>query len=89
MRADGVSWVLVYCADYRGSHWTRLDASRYADDVRLSDIEPRFVCEACGHRGADVRQDWQTVRKSPAAVVGASGAKVASLWDSNPRFLVV
>jgi hypothetical protein len=30
-----------------------------ADNVRLSDIEPRFVCKACGKRGADVRPDWQ------------------------------
>jgi hypothetical protein len=26
-----------------------------ADEVRLSDIEPRFVCTACGKRGADAR----------------------------------
>jgi hypothetical protein len=25
------------------------------------DIEPRFVCEACGTRGADVRPDWHSV----------------------------
>jgi hypothetical protein len=24
----------------------------------LSDIEPRFVCSACGERGADVRPDF-------------------------------
>jgi hypothetical protein len=38
-----------------------------ADDVRLSDIEPRFVCQACGRRGADVRPnfDWD----KPGAVV--------------------
>ena len=28
-------------------------ADRGSDDVRLSDIEPRFVCRACGKRGAD------------------------------------
>jgi hypothetical protein len=28
--------------------------------VRLSDLEPRFICEACGRRGADVRPDWQS-----------------------------
>jgi tRNA(fMet)-specific endonuclease VapC len=43
-----------------------------ADDlcrnVRLSDIEPRFVCEACGTRGADVRPNfyWEKdSRESP------------------------
>jgi hypothetical protein len=29
-----------------------------ADDVRLSDIEPRFTCRACGKRSADVRPDF-------------------------------
>jgi len=28
------------------------------DDARLSDLELRFVCKACGKRGADVRPDW-------------------------------
>jgi hypothetical protein len=26
--------------------------------VKLSDIEPRFVCTACGKRGVDVRPDF-------------------------------
>jgi hypothetical protein len=26
--------------------------------VRLSDLEPQFVCKICGHRGADVRPDF-------------------------------
>ena len=33
----------------------RLSADRWCDDVRLSDIEPRFACTAYGKRGADVR----------------------------------
>ena len=28
------------------------------DDVRLSDLEPRFICSACGQHGADVRPDF-------------------------------
>jgi hypothetical protein len=60
MRAAGVSGVLVYCSDFRCSHWTRLEAGRWADDVRLSDLEPRFICAACRRGGADVRPDWQT-----------------------------
>jgi hypothetical protein len=43
MRATGVRGVLVYCSDYRCSHSTCPDADRWADDVRLSDIEPRFA----------------------------------------------
>jgi hypothetical protein len=65
MRAAGVCGVLIYCGDYRCSHSTSLDADRWADDVRLSDIEPRFTCWACGHPGADVRPDWTTVAPLP------------------------
>ncbi len=25
------------------------------DDVRLSDIKPKFVCQVCGQRGAEIR----------------------------------
>jgi len=61
MRAAGVCGVLVCCSDYRCSHAMCLDADRWPDDIRLSDIEPRFVCAACGRRGADVRPDWQSL----------------------------
>ena len=61
MRAAGVRGVLIYCSDYRCNHSTSLDADRWADDIRLSDIEPAFVCAACGHRSADVRPDWDFV----------------------------
>ena len=56
--------ILVFCADYRCSHCIRLMADRWPDDARLSDIEPRFVCTACGKRGADVRPDfkWSVTR---------------------------
>jgi hypothetical protein len=30
----------------------------WPDDLRLSDIEGRFVCQVCGKRGADVRPDF-------------------------------
>ncbi|MGY8677115.1 hypothetical protein Q2941_04785 [Bradyrhizobium sp. UFLA05-153] len=58
MREMGVHGVLVYCADYRCSHLVTLIADRWADHVRLSDIEPRFVCQKCGRHGADVRPDF-------------------------------
>ena len=55
---DGGSGILVYCADYRCGHWTRVNADHWPDDMRLSDIEDRFTCTACSKRGADVRPDW-------------------------------
>jgi hypothetical protein len=58
MRGMGVRGVLVYCADYRCSHWIALSADRWPDEVRLSDLEPRFVCNACGQRGAEIRPDF-------------------------------
>jgi hypothetical protein len=39
----GVRGVLVYCADYRCSRSLAISADQWSDDVRLSDIEPRFV----------------------------------------------
>jgi hypothetical protein len=58
MRESGVRGILVYCSDYKCSHSIAVSADRWPDDLRLSDIEPRFVCEACGKRGADVRPDF-------------------------------
>jgi hypothetical protein len=55
MRASGVRDVLIYCRDHRCSHHVETNADGWADDVRLSDIEPGFVCSRCGKRGADVR----------------------------------
>jgi hypothetical protein len=58
MRDMGVRGVLIYCADYHCSHSIAISADPWPDDVRLSDLEPRFVCKACGKRGADVRPDF-------------------------------
>lgn len=55
--------VVVCCADYKCSHSQAIGAEQWADDVRLSDIEDRFVCKACGKRGGDVRPDFSQVRK--------------------------
>ena len=51
---------LIYCSDHHCSHWTAISGDRWPDGVRLSDIEPRFTCQACGQRGADVRPDWHS-----------------------------
>jgi hypothetical protein len=58
MRESGVRGVLIYCADFKCSHSIAVSADQWPDDVRLSDIEDRFVCKACGKRGADVRPDF-------------------------------
>jgi hypothetical protein len=72
MRESGVRGLLVYCSDYRCSHQTILspaDVYRWPDSVRLSDLEPRFVCKRCGVRGADIRPDFHWDAK-PVAMMG-------------------
>jgi hypothetical protein len=73
MRASGVRAVLIYCSEHRCSHSVEMIADEWPDDVRLSDIEPRFVCSNCGRKGADVRPHPDraaqlTTERSPAPV---------------------
>jgi hypothetical protein len=59
MRAGGgPTGIMVYCRDHRCSHSIAMSADQWPDDVRLSDIEPGFVCTACDKRGAEVRPDF-------------------------------
>jgi hypothetical protein len=58
MRSSGVRGLLIYCADCHCSHSIAISADQWPDHVRLSDLEPRFVCTACGERGADVRPNF-------------------------------
>ena len=55
MRAAGARGVIVFCRDHHCSHSVELDVECWPDSLRLSDIEDRFVCQACGKFGADVR----------------------------------
>jgi len=50
-----------YCADFRCSHSIAISTDQWPDHVRLSDLESRFVCKACGKRGADIRHTLRTV----------------------------
>jgi hypothetical protein len=58
MRAARVRGLLVYCSDYRCSHSIAISGDPWPDEARLSDLEPRLVCSACGKRGADVRPNF-------------------------------
>ena len=65
MRQCGTRGLLAYCADYRCSYLLRLSPAqvdRWPDNIRISDIEPRFVCTQCGQRGADLRPDFPPAR---------------------------
>lgn len=62
MRDMGVRGLLIYCSDYKCSNSLAISGDRWPDDIRLSDIEPRFTCQACGKRGADVRPNFSVAR---------------------------
>ena len=70
MRDSGVRGILVYCSDYSCSHSIALMADHWPDDLRLSDIEPLFVCKACGKRGANVRPNFNWSIHGP---IGGTG----------------
>jgi hypothetical protein len=72
MRAAGVRGLLVYCSAFRCSRWKAISPDRWPDEVRLSDIEPRFTYQACGTKGADVHHvhphfGWETEARRGAA----------------------
>ena len=68
MRDMGVRGLLIYCADFHCSHSIAISADQWPDHVRLSDLEARFVCNACGKRGADVRPDFNWNKQLVAAM---------------------
>jgi hypothetical protein len=74
MRASGVRDVLVYCRDHQRSHSIEIDADCWPDTLRLSDIEDRFVCQACSRRGADVRPNFPKARGSVSRTVSSPGS---------------
>ena len=53
MRESGVRDVLIYCRDHRCGHHIEINANSWADDVRLSDIEPKFFCQVPPARRGD------------------------------------
>jgi hypothetical protein len=62
LKPAGPSRLLVYCGDYKCAHSVIISAERWPDNVRLSDLEPKFTCRACGHRGADFRPLFEPAR---------------------------
>jgi hypothetical protein len=68
MRDMGVRGLLIYCAHYRCSHSIAISGDGWPDDVRLSDIEDRLICTACGKR-SDVWPDFNWSRQ-PTAMMG-------------------
>ena len=67
IRGAGVTGLLIYCSDYRCSHHLQIGTDPWSDEVRLSDLEPRFICKACGTHGADIRPNFQPARMGSSA----------------------
>jgi hypothetical protein len=62
IRESGPTRLIVYCGEYKCAH--SVDAKPWGDDVRISDPEPRFICQVCGHRGADIRPFFDGRRRA-------------------------
>jgi hypothetical protein len=54
MRSSGTTDVIIYCRDVTCSHHVESNADGWSDDVRLSAIEDRFLCQVCSWRDADI-----------------------------------
>jgi hypothetical protein len=67
MRFSGTRSLLIYCADYHCSHSVEISGDRWADDVRLSDLEPRV----CLYRLRPARRLCPTELGPGQAVAGA------------------
>jgi hypothetical protein len=69
MRNGGGRGLLICCSDYRCNTLVTLSGDRWPVDIRLSDLEPQFVCWAYGKRGTDVRSHFNR-NKSPLQMMG-------------------
>jgi hypothetical protein len=78
MRESDPRRLLVYCGDYRCAHSIVIDSDRWPDYVRLSDLEPKFTFQACGHRGADVRPQFEPARTPLTQRLSASLTRLAA-----------
>ena len=76
MRASGASRIIVHCGDYKCGHSVTIHPALWPDNVRLSELEERFVCTVCGHRGADVRPLFEPSRmaQTPRFFLNLSGS---------------
>src|SRR5215218_8728752 len=67
MRDSGLSRLLIYCGDYHCAHSVVIDSGRWGDDVRLSDLEPKFTCQLFER----ARVGHQMKERAPAGVAEA------------------
>jgi hypothetical protein len=61
MRKKSASPFVDYC-----SAKVEISADHWPGHLRLSDLEPEFVCRACAIKGAEVRADVEWPQKQPS-----------------------
>ncbi len=81
--------LLVYCANYMCSQGIRKSADRWPDHVRLSDLEPLFVFQAFGRRGAEGRTSIGTLSQRRAVPgAGSDGISIAPALDTAATVII-
>jgi hypothetical protein len=58
-KGHGVTRLIVYCTDLVCNHRAPIAFDSLADDLSLSDLQPRLRCKECGRPG-EPRPDWPT-----------------------------
>jgi hypothetical protein len=73
MRESGPTRLIVL-RPLKCAHSVVISSERWPDHVRLSDLEPKFICQVCGHRGADIRPLFETAVYGNGRSLGALDA---------------
>jgi len=73
MQALSIRGLLIYCSDYKCTHWTAISAINSPTTFACPTSWPRFTCQACSQKGADVRSKFPF------------GARAAGDGSGNPR----
>jgi len=87
----GVRGLLVYCSDFKCSHWGKIDPDRWPDAVRLSELEPLFACRACGIKGANssrISSGTRRRRRGPPPPLGENGSRACIREKAAGRYTV-
>jgi hypothetical protein len=64
MRRSGVRGVTICCTTCL--HLANLIPDDWPDEAQLADLQQRFVCQECGHKGADIEPDFDWNKHPPA-----------------------
>jgi hypothetical protein len=54
LRRHAFRWcgILIYCPDYKCSHWTRINGDQWPDHTPLTDLKDQFVWQSPRGRSA-------------------------------------